>query len=513
MASAPSPLPTSRAPRPRWTMLAFCVLAALAASSPAPGLYAQRPLYRFVEVRTIAGPCCTDEGNDLAVDTEGSILVAGRRGSLDLDHDGTIDVKTWGSPDSLVSKVTLTGKVNSGWTLGLGGPKDDRAQGISPDGHGGAYVVGEFDGSLHVGKEILRSRGQHDGFLVRYDRDGTPLWSRAVGGGGRDVLTSVKTDSDGNAILVGIVKGAVDVDRDGTIDVTGNADGTALIASFDPDGRFRWARFSHGASRVGGQTIAIGPDDEIYIGGYYDKGAPDFDGDGQPDGSLVAAVPAASARAPSINAFYARLDAAGHVVWIKAVSGPGMQTVGSLAVAGNGDLLVLGGYTAAADTNGDGAGDLEFKSMGKRKPRNQLDGNSFLLRVSPSGELMWARRYMAGAGHVATAASRIAISGTYTGDLDLNDDGVFERRADPDDGLEGFVAILDERGEVQQTLTVVGGDSDVVNAAAFTADGRYLYFTGFTRLGADYDGDGKIESASVCHQLGDMYLAIFETAD
>jgi len=164
-------------------------------------------------------------------------------------------------------------------------------------------------------------------------------------------------------------------------------------------------------------------------------------------------------------------------MWIKAVSGSGLQTVGSLAVAGNLDLLVFGGHTAAADTNG--AGDLELKSMGTRKPRNQLDGNGFLLRVSPSGTPIWARREMAGA----------------------------------DDGLEGFVAIPDERGEVQQTLTVVGGDSDVVNAAAFTADGQYPYFKGFTRLGADYEGGGAIEGASAGHLLGDLDLAISTTAD
>jgi len=223
MAALLSPMATSRTPRSRRTLLVLRVLVALVASFSAPGLAARRPIHEFVNVVTIAGPCCTDQGNDLAVDTEGSILVAGRRGSLDLDRDETIDVKAWGSPDPLVSKATLTGKINTGWTLGLGGPKD------------------EFEECLHIGKETLQSKGLHDGFLVRYDRAGAPLWSRAISGAGRDVLTGVKTDGDGNAIFVGIVKGAVDVDRNGTIDVTGNADGTAGIASFGPAGRFQSA--------------------------------------------------------------------------------------------------------------------------------------------------------------------------------------------------------------------------------------------------------------------------------
>lgn len=120
---------------------------------------------------------------------------------------------------------------------------------------------------------------------------------------------------------------------------------------------------------------------------------------------------------------------------------------------------------------------------------------------------------MAGAAQVSTAGSRIAIGGRYTSTLDIDDDGLPEREADPDDGHEGFVALLDDQGGLQQTLTVVGQDSDVVNAVAFSPDGEYLYLTGYTRLGADYDGDGTIESASVCHQLGDIYLAIFRFTD
>jgi hypothetical protein len=511
--AAAGPLTTKfRVPQGSRTLLASTALT-LVAFTGSPRLQAQQPLYRFVDVRTMVGPCCTDEGMAIVVDGEGGVLVAGRRGSLDLDHDGAIDVKTWGSPDSLVSKVVLNGKDNTGWTLDLGGPGDDRAHGIAPDGRGGAYVVGEFPQSLHAGNLTLQSRGLHDGFLVRYDRRGRPLWAKAIGGDGRDVLNGVAADKSGNVFVIGIVKGAVDVDRDGTVDVNANADGTAVIASFSPDGTFRWARFSHGPSRVGGQAIAIGPDDAIYIAGYYEKGTPDFDGDGRPDGAIAAAVPATSPPALSINAYYARLDANGRIQWMKAVSGEGLQMASSLAVAGNGDLLVVGGFSATADTDGDGAGDLTFTSMGNRKGRNQLDANSFLLRVSPDGARIWARRFMASAGHVTAAATRIAISGTYGGDLDLDGDGRLDRSADPDEGLEGFVAILDEGGEVRQTLTVVGGDSDIVNAAAFTADGRYLYYTGYTRLGADYDGDGVIETASVCHLLGDIYLAVFSALD
>jgi hypothetical protein len=82
-----------------------------------------------------------------------------------------------------------------------------------------------------------------------------------------------------------------------------------------------------------------------------------------------------------------------------------------------------------------------------------------------------------------------------------------ERDADPDPLLEGFAAILDGQGDIRHVFTIVGDDSDVANAAGFTPYGKGLYGTGYTTLGADYDGDGVIESASARHQLGDVFLA------
>ena len=95
----------------------------------------------------------------------------------------------------------------------------------------------------------------------------------------------------------------------------------------------------------------------------------------------------------------------------------------------------------------------------------------------------------------------------------FDDDGTPERASDGDDWSEGFLAVLDGDGVVEQVFTVVGGDGDAVSAVGATADGRKLYATGFTRLGADFDGDGEIESASMCHQLGDLYLAVYRLAD
>ena len=83
-------------------------------------LPAEQASFQFSDVRLINGPCCTDQGTDLVVDEEGSVLVSGMRGSLDLDRDGEIDMPTFGSPDAFISKVTLVEGSNTGWSRGPG---------------------------------------------------------------------------------------------------------------------------------------------------------------------------------------------------------------------------------------------------------------------------------------------------------------------------------------------------------------------------------------------------------
>ena len=503
-------------------MIVSCLLIAITMLLPVSDVGAQSADYQFVSVVTMSGPCCTDEGHDLAVDNDGNVLIAGRRGSIDLNYDGEIDLPTQGSPDTLISKVSMIENANTGWTTGPGGPQLDRADGITSDRHGGVYAVGMFNEILQSHRRtpdaMLHSAGGSDGFLLRYDQDGRPLWGREIGGLGEDRMWDVASDRDGNAILIGTVVGPVDVDRDGNTDVNAGQDGQALVASFSPGGEFRWMRASGGDASASGLTIATGPNDEVYIAGWYRNGAPDFDGDGEPDlpVSEKSSADVMALKDPvklEYNAFYARLDDDGSPLWVNGVSGPALQSVASLTIAANGDLLVLGGYSASPDFDGDEVADLEFRSMSDRMYRYHGDTNSFLLRVTPDGEQVWLRRYTASASHVAAAGSHIVMSGSYSNALDIDDDGIPERESDGDDQLEGFAAILDDEGQLQQVITVVGDYVDVVNAAGFSPDGNTLYLTGRTSIGADFDGDGEIEAASVCHKAGEVYLATFAIAD
>lgn len=502
-----------RPPRARLAGLlavaATLMLPTAAASTDAPGAF------RYLDVRLMRGPCCSDWGSDLVVDADGNVLIAGRRGSLDLDYDGDIDINTFGQPDPLITKLLQVDRMDSGWTKEVGGSGDDAALGVASDHAGGLIAVGHFSDEMQTGRGVLRSAGGKDGFIARYDANGNALWARAIGGSGLDQMHRVATDARGNVYVIGTATGAVDIDRDGTVDVTGTAKGSALITAWSTDGTLLWSRISGGDARVMGLAIATGNDNDVYIAGAYQDGAPDFDGNGEPDGTpAVTGAPGPDGSIPyDLNGYYARLDQTGRVQWFRTVTGPLIQSVGGLAVADNGDVYVLGGHNADSDLDGDGVTDIEFVSLGDRKYEHYIDASMFLLRVSAAGERGWTRTYTAAGTHLALQGGRLLISGTYSNDLDFDNDGVLERRSDGDDRLEGFVAILSQQGDLEQLLTIVGDAADVVNAAGLSPDGKSLYMTGYTQLGADFDGDGVVEASSVCHLAGEVYVAVFEWVD
>jgi hypothetical protein len=456
---------------------------------------AAEPGYRFLWVRTMLGPCCADAGTDLIVDADGAALVASYRGGLDLNLDGKVEVRPYGLKDALIFKSY--DEATKGWVQGPGGPSWDEAVGIASDRKGGAYAGGYFEQDMNIARGTIRAAGARDGFLARYDQNGETQWAKPIGGAGRDQMEAIGSDAAGNAYLTGTVNGEVDIDRDGSVDVKTGPAGL-LLASFDRDGGLRWGRASGGETRVTGRAVTVGPKDELYIGGHYSDGALDLDADGAPEG------PAKPRNEP--NGYFARFDTSGKMVWSRVISSPGGQAVASLATAGNGDLLVLGGGSGPTDLNGDGVPDIDI-AKGDLKV-------FYLARFTPSGEFVWVRTYAASDAHVSASATRIALVGFYEGGpLDLDRDGKTEGPADPGTRSQGFVAILDNEGNLLHVFIIDGPDSQRALAAGFMPDGKQLYVTGYVRLTPDFDGDGIGEAGVRCDALGDVFLAMYAIAN
>lgn len=118
------------------------------------------------------------------------------------------------------------------------GPGTSRATAIATDGTHGITVVGQFDGSMNVEGNVLKSSGQTDGLVVHYDQTGAFSWSKRFGGVEWDRATGVAMGPDGTSYVTADVMDGIDLgDPD-----TGRGGHDAVLAAFDPRGTLSWMR-------------------------------------------------------------------------------------------------------------------------------------------------------------------------------------------------------------------------------------------------------------------------------
>ena len=475
---------------------------AFGGASPASGA-ATPAVDGFQWFLALSGPHGGDAGDDLAVDDEGNLFVAGYQGGLDMDADGTVDLPG-DQADPVFFKFSQrpTGKgVSLQWVQSPSSPGFNMSNSIAPDRQGGAYALGRFRETITFSPTLtLRGGGQNDAFLARYGKSGDVLWARAFGGAGQDALSRVASDAAGNAYVVGWGEGSFPLDDNGARFRAGG--GMAMVvASYDPGGTIRWAHVVDAPAHA--IIVEVAPDGEVLVSGET-EGAIDFDGDGTVD-----------IRAPAMrDGFVARFGPDGTFRGAWAL-GPGP---GFIAFAADGDVFLLGimGHQAVkrygpADFDGDGTPDVATKGDGK--------GGAWIARYGRDGTLRWVRSYvLERPTDLVPYGDRLVMTGGYHGILDLDEDGVPERVDQTvDASLESEIAILvlsGEDGTPEQVFTAPGPGRDMAAAGGFLPGQPILFVTGYIQLTADFSGDGKDgEGWAKCEALGDIFVASYRLGE
>ncbi|MEX1362572.1 MAG: DUF4215 domain-containing protein [Nannocystaceae bacterium] len=134
--------------------------------------------------RTHAGPAGdNDEGNGVAADAAGNVIVAGYQTVQDAGRD------VW------VRKYDAAGTEQ--WTQTFNAPQDgsDTGRGVAVDG----------DGAIVVAASVFRGTQSDNIWVRKYDTDGNEQWTSTYNsdGFGSDVASAVAVDADGNIAVGG----------------------------------------------------------------------------------------------------------------------------------------------------------------------------------------------------------------------------------------------------------------------------------------------------------------------
>lgn len=212
------------------------------------------------------------DGYGIAVDANGNAYVAGR--TTKGDFAATRSYVTPGSgPAALVVKLDPAGA--QAYAVLVGGTFAV-ASCIAVDAAGNAYVggisqtpdfpttAGAFDRTWHGGGPDVPS----DGVVFKLDPSGGLAYSTFLGGGDYDAPGAIAVDAGGNAYVTGRTWSSNFPTTPGAFQPGYGADGDAFVTKFNASGSaLVYSTFLGGLARDWGMGIAVDPAGNAYVGG------------------------------------------------------------------------------------------------------------------------------------------------------------------------------------------------------------------------------------------------------
>jgi len=264
-----------------------------------------------------------DRGYAIAVDGSGNVYVGGYSdatwGSPKRDHD--VDANN----DAFAAKLDSAGSLV--WNTFLGGNGNDRGYAIAVDGSGNVYIGGYSYATWGTPMRAYTAGG--DAFAAKLDSASSLVWNTFLGGNGLDGGNAIAVDSSGNA-HVGGYSYATWGSPMRAHDVGDNYD--AFAAKLDSSGALVWNTFLGGSGYDNGQAIMIDVGGNAYVSGYSD--------------STWGSPMRAHDVGDNYDAFAAKLDSSGALVWNTFLGGNGYDYGYAIAVDSSGNVHV-GGYSDA----------------------------------------------------------------------------------------------------------------------------------------------------------------------
>ena len=404
------------------------------------------PAYLAATGFGVAGKYATIHADAVATDAAGDAVVTGSfRGTVTF---GSTSFTSSNTQDTFVARYSPLGVLI--WARTFAGQASTttssatyavgQGSAVAIDPRGNVVVAGSFTGVVNFGTaaspSLLASLANTEAFVAKLDSAGNLLWVRNAGAnGGDDQANALALDAQGGVVVVGTFEQSATF---GATTLTSTAASAAFVARYDAAGNATWAIASQAGTGANAQATGVAVDSagDIALTGFY-------------SGSITFATATGSqgyAAAGSDDAFVARLDATGRLLWLRSFGSTDYDAGNGVAVDSADDVVVVGTFSDAVNfTTGTTPVVLTAGPI----------FDAFVLKLDPTGQLIWARAYTGPTGWakgqavVVDPTGAIHVAGSFTGPVDF----------DPGAGTD--------------TLTSVGSTDAFV--AGLTAAGTYVY--------------------------------------
>lgn len=286
-----------------------------------------------VEWTKAIGGTGNERANSITTDTQGNIIVVGRfqSTSITLDHltlnknsSDNADVA-----DIFIIKLDKNGKAL--WAITAGEKGDDHATSCITDKDDNIYVVGWFESKiLKFDNVTLNNKSEKgcDMYVAKFSSKGECIWAKNAGGdGGSGDYSTITLDKDNNVILSGIAGKIMDFGNG--VKFT-SVNGGMYVAKYTNDGQLLWAK-SPQVEKGEAQGACTDIAGNVFIGGFFSPSI-SFDD-----------IILKSKSDKSGDAFVAKYSPSGKAIWAKNFGGDGGE-IASCETDDLGNIYLAGLY-------------------------------------------------------------------------------------------------------------------------------------------------------------------------
>jgi uncharacterized delta-60 repeat protein len=303
---------------------------------------------------TFLGGSGNDSGWAMSVDANGNVYVTG------------YSAAAWGSPiraytagwDCYVAKIAADGTLL--WNTFLGGSGNyEYGQALAVDSSGSVYVAGGGDAAW--GSPVQAYAGGWDCFVAKLTSDGALVWNTFLGASLNEGGRALAVDLAGNVYVSGYSEETWGSPRR---PYTGKDD--AFVAKLNPNGSLAWNTFLGGNGNDSGWGMTVDSSGNVYVSG--ESG----DAWGLPIRPYAA----------NDDAFVAKIDPNGTLVWHTFLGGADSDYAFGIAMDASGFLYVAG---------------QSYGSWGSPIRAYEALDDAYVAKLANDGTLIW-NTFLGGSG-------------------------------------------------------------------------------------------------------------------
>ena len=290
-----------------------------------------------------------------------------------------------------------------GWAMDIGLSSDSDSHHIAADSQGNVYVTGAFFGTLDFdpgpdtrtltsATETGSRFSNPDIFLAKFSSGGQFIWLKQFGAAGSDSVRGICVDIADNVTIAGQFHGQVDFDPGANTSIlTADANySNVFVVQMSASGDFKWARQFEGVGDDETTSLAVDPSGNLLISGTFYSSC-DFDPG--PASAILNTTTGTTG-----TGFVVSLTSAGDFRWVRQYSG--IPT--ALAVDANGNALVAGTFYSSMR--------LDPSDAGRRLLSSNGSGAAYVIQLTNTGQLSWARHFGGTSGSYSSSATGLALA-------------------------------------------------------------------------------------------------------